>query len=207
MVRHWTTVVTLMLVASLGAVWAGEAAPEAEAEMGEKPECYQHSLKNSLCKFSWQLNERPWYEHVLWYVPNRALDLLDCVGVEIGAGQGIHANVHATRLLQLGAGQASSTRVGLMSRYPLVVEEDLDEATIGWWWDLDLQRETVAGAAPAVDLNEDQVCARYNPAVDPAGIGVAIFPGIIGANVELKLHEVLDFAKGFLTIDSLEDDH
>ncbi|MFP4056544.1 MAG: hypothetical protein ACLF0G_06725 [Candidatus Brocadiia bacterium] len=202
--RRWMAVWVVAFVLGMGIAWAEEAPAEAPAA---ERECYKHSLKRSLCTFSWQAKKRPWYQHVLWYVPSRVADLVDCVGIELGAGKGAHANVHATRLLQFAGGKEASTRVGLMGRYPVVVKQDLAETAAGWWWDLDLARETTWGAAPAVDLDAPGVCAEYHKAVDPAGIGVAVFPGVVGVSVELKLHEVLDFVKGFATIDSYGDDY
>jgi hypothetical protein len=200
-------VVVAVLINALGLGAATATAMEATATAQGDSKAYKHTLKGALGKFSWQLKKRPVYQHVLWYLPSRVADLLDCVGVEIGGGLGIHANVHATRLLQLGIGREMSSRVGLMSRYPVVVDQELDEKAIGWWWRMDLRRETLLGQAPDVELGEDEVARTYNKAVDPAAIGVAAFPGAFGVSAEVKLHEVLDFVKGIFLIDSLEDDY
>ena len=193
----------LVGVAVVVALCLGRSAAGAE---GEATRC-RHTLKGMFTRFSWQRHKRPWYEHVLWYLPSRAADLLDCVGIEVGAGVGAHANIHATRLLQLGIGREESVRVGLMSRYPVVVDQELRERAAGWWWELDLRRNTVLGAAPSVDICESDVARRYYKAADPAGFGVSLFPGIVGISVELKFHEVVDFVKGFATLDSRGDDY
>jgi len=183
------------------------SAGEPPAGPAEEPRFHQHTLRGMFCKFSWQAKKRPWYQHVLWYVPSRLADALDMVGIGVGGGYGIHANVHATRFLQLAIGRHYSTWAGLMSRYPVVVDQEVDERAIGWWWRVDLSRRTRLGQAPDLDIGEDEVLKTYHKAVDPAGVGAAVFYGIVGVSVEIKLHEVLDFLKGLVTIDSLEDDY
>jgi len=200
--RKATLLVCLaFLCASLGSAGEGEA-----AKPPARPRFHRHTLAAGFAKFSWQQKRRPWYEHVLWYLPSRAADLIDCVGIEIGAGVGGHFNLHATRFLQVGYGYEESYRVGLMSRYPITVAEELGDAAFLWYWKTDVLRQTVAGRPPDVLLTEKDVAAEYHKEADPLGIGFSLFPGILGISVELKPHEVFDFLKGFLTIDSLGDD-
>ncbi|MFW6163801.1 MAG: hypothetical protein ACODAJ_13610 [Planctomycetota bacterium] len=183
---------------------AGAVVAAGDAPVRAEP--FRHTLRGMFAKSSIGLKQRPWHQHVLYYLPSRALDLVDCIGLELGIGRGGHVNVRATRLLQVGYGYAESTRIGLESRHPGVVEEELRERAAGWWWLFELQRQPIRGGGARLDICEADVASRYIKEVDPAGIGVSLFAGVVGVSVELKTHEVLDFIKGFATIDSIEDD-
>ncbi|MFP4056543.1 MAG: hypothetical protein ACLF0G_06720 [Candidatus Brocadiia bacterium] len=195
-----------VLAIAVACAWGvgGAAALAAEEAAEPRP---SHSLSRMFASFSWQAKRRPWYHHVLWYLPSRGADLLDCVGLEIGGGIGMHGNVHLTRYLQLGMGREYSSRAGLMSRYPVVVDREIDETALGWYWDMALARKTLLGHAQDLDIRAREAREGYYKEVDPAGIGVSVFPGAFGASAEVKLHEVVDFALGLFTIDSLGDDY
>ena len=195
------------VVAALAAALCLHALPGAARGATDEGKPRSHSLRGMLGKSSWSLKRRPLFEHVLLYVPNRLADLVDCVGIEAGAGWGGHVNVHATRSLQLGYGREESLRAGLMSRRPVVVEQSLSEKALGWWWELDLRRDTLMGRADDIDIGEDDVAKKYYKAADPVGIGLAVFPGIFGVSAEIKGHELVDFVLGFLTLDPIEDDY
>jgi len=173
----------------------------------EAPKKKSHAPGSMFGAFSWQKNDRPWYMEVAWYLPSRGADLLDIVGIEVGAGIGVHANIHATRYLQLGFGREYATRAGLMSRYPLVVDVELEDKAFGWKWEFDLKRETLLGAAESIDIGDEDVFKGYYKEVDPAAIGLSVFPGIVGASAEIKPHEIVDFILGIFTVDSLGDDY
>jgi len=194
--------IAVALIVGGSAALAGQSAGEPDAQ----PARFQHSLKGMFAKTSIALHKRPWYEHALWYLPSRALDLVDIVGLELAAGRGFHANLRATRLLQLGCGRQESTRVGINSRHVGIVDEQLTESAAGWWWRLDLRRDTLRGAARDLDICEADVAARYCKEADPTAVGISLFAGFIGISAELRIHELGDFIKGFATIDSIEDD-
>jgi hypothetical protein len=191
---------------------AGEAAPP---KAPEPPKAGTDHPTPKGMRFSWQEHKRPWYQHVLWYLPSRGADLLDAIGIEFGttfssqgAHPGVHANLHATRFMQLGIGRVYGTWAGMMGRYPVVVEQDLDEKAIGWWWRYSVGRKTLHGATPKnLEISQDEVLREYHPEVDPLGIGGTFFFGVAGVSLELKPHELLDFIAGLLTIDSRGDDY
>jgi hypothetical protein len=169
---------------------------------------YHHTLGGMFGRFSWQEHKRPWYEHVLWYFPSRGADLLDIIGIEAGWGWGAHANFHATRFAQLGIGRTRATWAGLMSRYPVVVDQEVDEKALLWLWRFDLSRKTLSGQTPEkLELSAADILPTYHKEVDPLGLGAAFFFGTVGLSFELKPHELLDLIKGFLTIDSVGDDY
>ena len=55
-------------------------------------------------------------------------------------------------------------------------------------------------------VGEADIGKEYHKAVDPAAIGVSLFPGIVGVSAEVKGHELIDFVLGILTLDPLDDD-
>ncbi len=190
---------------------AGQAAPPEPP----KPRTYGQTMAGAFGRFSWQEHKRPWYEHVLWYLPSRGADLLDVLGIEFGttiSSAGVHpgvaANFHATRFMQLGIGRVYGTWAGMMGRYPVVVEQDLDEKALGWWWRYDLSRKTRHGQTPEkLELSQDEVLRAYHPEVDPLGIGGSFFFYAVGFSFELKLSEMVDLIVGFATLDPMGDDY
>jgi hypothetical protein len=178
--------------------------PLARGGEAEKPPC--HSLRGIFGRSSFDLKKRPLYANILLYVPNRLYDVLDCIGLEAGAGKGAHVNIRLTRMLQFAYGREQSLRAGLVGRRPLMVDQQLEERAIAWWWQLDLRRETVMGAADDIDIGEADAAKEYYSVADPTAIGVSVFPGIVGLSAELRGHELLDLLLGLLTIDPLDDD-
>jgi len=193
-----------VLVAATAVAEAGEAAAKPKAK--PKPERPQHTPKRMLGKSSVTLKKRPWYKHALLYLPSRMLDMVDCLGFEVAAGEGLHANVRATRLLQLGYGRQESTRAGLNSRHIGIVDEELKEKALGWWWELDLRRYNLRGTSANLDISEADVRARYYKEADRTGVGISVFVGIFGVSAELRPRELLDLIQGFATLDPLEDE-
>ena len=207
MARRWMAAAALVACMGMGTALAGEAAAKPAGAPPKAPTFHQHSLKRMFLKFSWQAKERPFYEHVLWYLPSRVADLLDIVSFEVGVGKGAHANVHVTRLMQLGVGSQKSTVVGLMCRYPVVAKQELDETSLGWWTKFHDKRTTAWGPAPDLDHTEKEAFVTYRKEFAPAGVGVSLFAGVVGINVQVRWHEFHDFVKGFLTIDAHDDDY
>ena len=191
-----------------GAMLAASAAAAGEPAPGPQPppKRLRHPLGGIRGRSSIATKKRPWHQHVLLYLPSRALDMVDCLAFEVAAGEGLHANLHATRALQLGYGHQESTRVGLNGRHVGFVDEELRETALGWWWELDLKRLNLRGSSPTLDICEADVGARYYKEADPAGVGLALFVGLFGTSVELRLYEVADLLEGFLTFDPSEDD-
>lgn len=194
------TVLAVALALAIGAPAALGGMPTPET----KPP--SHSLRGMLGHSSFNLKQRTLIQNLFWYIPNRLYDVVDILGLEVGGGAGVHGNVHLTRKLQLGLGRAKSLRVGLMSRYPGMVDERIREQALLWRWELDLKREKVMGGTDTIDISETDLKKQYYKEVDTAGVGVSLFAGVVGVGVELKGHELLDLVLGILTLDPLHDD-
>ena len=197
MARRWT-VLAAAFVVMLGAQIAQAAEEPAPPPL--------HSLRGMFGHSSFNLKKKTLFQNLFWYIPNRLFDVVDILGLEVGAGTGIHGNVHLTRRLQAGAGRADSLRVGLMSRYPGMVDERLREKAFGWWWEFDLKREKVMGSTINIDISEADARAKHYKEADTAAVGLSLFAGVVGLSVDLKTHEVADLLLGILTLDPLRDD-
>jgi len=122
-------------------------------------------------------------DQVLFYIPNRALDLVDIARLSVGVGPGFDANVRATELLTAGIGQYETTRFGLKGRTVPVFEENIDEGGVGilGYVNGKLQR-------------------------DPSEVGADLHVGVIGAQAAASLAEAADFLAGLILIDLQKDD-
>ena len=121
---------------------------------------------------------------ILWYIPNRVIDLIDVFRLDVGAGPAAGVVVRATRYGQVGARgiYPLAGRIGLRGRrVPVFLERD-EEYGIGPHFHQSRQRQ-----------------------VTPYEIGVGIDLGV-GAYAGISLDELADFFAGFVFIDLSNDD-
>jgi hypothetical protein len=124
-----------------------------------------------------------WYDVILYYVPNRVLDLIDIARLNVGIGCGFGVNVRLTELAEIGFGQYQTTRFGMKGRVLPVYEENIDEAGIAF-------------------LGYVNGCLQR----DPTEVGADLHLGIIGAQAAISLAEAADFVAGIVLIDLQGDD-
>ena len=147
------------------------------------------------------------------YLKDRAFDAADPWRANVSLGTGLHANVHATRALALGAGKCDVVRIGMR------------RGCFGAW------RETRCDLNPVIPLLGDTQVLRScigtaDTSLNRDQLGIdECFPGTLGdasrgwiegsANLHLLLAgaeigvdfgEVLDFLLGFACIDLMKDD-
>jgi hypothetical protein len=122
-------------------------------------------------------------DQVLFYIPNRALDLIDIGRASIGVGPGFDANIRVTELATAAIGQYETTRFGMKGRTLPVYEENIDEGGVGFLGYVNgkLQR-------------------------DPSEIGGDLHVGVVGVQLAASLAEAADFLAGLILIDLQKDD-
>ncbi len=120
---------------------------------------------------------------ILYYVPNRVLDLVDICRVSIGFGCGFDVNVRLTELAEIGFGQYESIRFGHKGRVMPVFEQNINEGGFAF-------------------LGYVNGCLQR----DPTEIGADVFLGVIGVEVAASLAEAVDFLAGIVLLDPQGDD-
>lgn len=148
------------------------------------------------------------------YLPNRVIDALDVVGVNISFGVGIQGNVHLTRFAQLGHAQGQVHRVGTLGRQVGVVEEQRRELLVGCWGNEQLKHQAVWGSWEDVDMTirgmvwnvspEDR--AQWQRKRDITGVGIIAHVLLIGGQLEFRPREACDFILSCIGIDFMDDD-
>jgi hypothetical protein len=148
------------------------------------------------------------------YFENRALDLADIVTINVGAGLGLAAEVHATHLAALGAGIGKTWDFGLSERprqYGLW-EDALTEASAGpfGWGCLThtfkwghTQGEDFDGRWGGLQTSLDPV---YQKERDYWAVGGSATLGVISAQIEVHPLQVFDFVTGLWGWDALADE-
>ncbi len=136
---------------------------------------------------------RPLGTRLLWYAPNRVMDLLDIFRLRLRVGPGLAANVRMTDYGAFYVGQYDSIYVGLPGprgahrlRLPVGMES--------------LRGVAIAG----VDATDD---TRHGPEYGPAEITVGMQALFVGAEAGVEPLEIGDFFAGFLHFDLREDDY
>lgn len=128
--------------------------------------------------------EVPWWEQTLLWVPNRLLDLVDLVHVDVGAGPTFGAVARVTKYGQAGFRTVApfSVRVGSFGREVPVKVESASEFGVG----------------PAFKQSPDRkVCTSE------LGLGLDL---VVGAYVGICFDELVDFAGGIFFLDPKGDD-
>ena len=129
-------------------------------------------------------SEQTFLRALLWYIPNRVVDLFDIFRADVGVGPAAGVVIRATRYGQVGGRIIHPTdiRLGLRGReFPYFLERDEEY-----------------GFGP----NFEQSSQRH---VTPFEIGVGVDLGV-GAYVGISLDELVDFLGGFIFIDVKNDD-
>ena len=147
---------------------------------------------------------------ILWYLPNRVCDLIDCFTVEVGVGE-IGFDVALTRYCTFGAGIGSSYMTGWS-----VNDQNGIYKQQSWYADFfnlragSTYRRPVLGDYRSIYGSfsgpVDVAAMLDNGAEDPFAIGVKA-GCYVGVNFQLHPVEFLDFLAGFIFIDFKGDDN
>ena len=152
-------------------------------------------------------------QSVVDYPVDRAKDFIDIVGVDFYWGQGVLANIRATKLVQAGIGKFDGCHASYATRACGVAEEIRAEAGLPLYYFTMYDRT-------ATDMSNENFVERlaaetgygevkYN-LTDPqdrsyyqVGANAAVFVGL-GLNVDI--FQVLDFGLGIFGLDIGKDD-
>jgi len=129
-------------------------------------------------------SSKPWWEHVLLWIPNRVVDFFDIFRVDVGAGPAIGGVLRLTKYAQVGYRQVApfSLRVGDFGRKAPLLIETSNEFGIG----------------PAYINSKDRKICNGE-----IGIGADL---LLGAYVGFCSEQLLDFAAGLFFLDPSNDD-
>ncbi len=127
----------------------------------------------------------PWWSHVLLWIPNRVLDLIDVFRVDAGVGPAFGGVVRVTKYAQAGYRQMLpvSLRVGDFGRQMPIVVEASNEI----------------GVSPLFIESKDR-----NTCPGEFGLGADLF--VVGAYGGVCVDEAVDFLAGIFFIDLKDDD-
>lgn len=129
---------------------------------------------------------------LLFYVPNRLIDLVDIFRLRLRVGPGLAANIRATDYLNGYAGSYKTIYVGLPGPRPT---SKLRKP----WGREDLKGFILAG----VDATDD---TPYHPGYGPAEFDVGLQLLFVGADAGIDPIEIGDFVAGFFLRDPKGDD-
>lgn len=148
-------------------------ATESGIELGSEYESYAKSRKG---RSGGTVGSGDFWRSVLLFFPNRVLDLVDIVRVDVGAGLGVGGVLRVTKWCQVGMRDFNpgSVRVGLRGRQ------------LPAWWESHWE----GGVGPAFHSSVDRE-------VTPVEVGAGVDLGV-GAYLGVSLDELVDFVLGFL---------
>ena len=130
---------------------------------------------------------------ILWYVPNRLLDVADIARARIRVGPGVALNAHVTKVVQAGLGSYMSLYAGLPGprqqrspRLPIGVE---------------------AYSGGALSVAEASFETGYEPEYSPTEVGAGIHFILLGIDVGVDPLEIIDLVTGIVGVDIGKDDY
>lgn len=128
--------------------------------------------------------EQEVFRSILWYIPNRLIDLFDIFRLDVGLGGSGGAVLRVTRYGQLGGRYVNplSARIGLRGRQAPFFLEKYSEYGFG--------------------PNFQQTPNRH---VTPYELGIGV-DAVVGGYVGFSFDELFDFLAGFLLFDPKQDD-
>lgn len=132
-------------------------------------------------------------KRLLWYIPNRLIDLVDIFRLRLRVGPGLAANMRITDYGAFYMGEYHSIYAGLPGpRNPHYVR---------WPVGLEGMKGIVLGG---VDATDD---VPYGPEYGPTEVDVGLHLLLVGADVGIDPLEIADFLSGFLLVDIEGDDY
>lgn len=153
-----------------------------------------------------------WWEHVLWYVPDRVLDLADIVSFDVHLGFGLYADVHATRAAQVNGGFRTVAGFGWHEGRSLGIKTQ-SQAGVNvlpfgaeGYSAMSAGTSGVHGGSWGEAGIHEPGDALYQDYRDYWAIGGGATILFVGAEADLHPVQVWDFVAGLLTFDPLNDD-
>ena len=149
---------------------------------------------------------------LIFYVPDRLLDALDIFSFDVHFGLGAFANIHATRVVQAGAGLRS--KVGLGAHYQrsigMAAESEMGVSVMR------LGAQTFAGSmfgTSGTITGGDSLAGFHLPSSnlyqeyrDYWAVGADVTAGLVGVAADIHLVQIFDFIGGLFFIDFARDD-
>jgi hypothetical protein len=133
-----------------------------------------------------QINDgTPWWTELIYYIPNRVLDLIDVFRFDLGIGGSLGGVIRVTKYAQVGYRQMipASFRVGDFGRdFPVLIESSNE-----------------LGLSPAFKQSADRD-------VGSAELGLGADLVLVGAYGGIRLDELVDLLGGIFLIDIKDDD-
>jgi hypothetical protein len=156
--------------------------------------------------------DRPTWQRVALYVPDRLLDLVDVVSVSGQLGWGVLFDVHATHAVNATLGLRSSGGLGLHELRSLGLKSQAEGGISVFPLGLYSYAGGLVGTSGVIAVG-DSVAGMHRPQValyqelrDYWEIGARGFAGLVGADVAVHPVQLADFFAGLVGIDFLNDD-
>ncbi|MFW6161338.1 MAG: hypothetical protein ACODAJ_01135 [Planctomycetota bacterium] len=190
MARKWMVAVVAVLWAAVAA-WGGElVGPWAQADTGARITDEGPRAGTGAA--------------IAYYPLNRVQDLMDVASLQVGFGFGLHANAHATRAVQFGAGASAVSRVGFEGRGVGLCNEAKAEFSLLM---LTLEAFTRRNALGTYDsYSTSDLPWLYLKHRDYWGVGAEATAAVVNVGVELHPVELPDFLLGLAAVDFRGDD-
>ncbi len=156
--------------------------------------------------------DRPTWARALLWLPDRALDLMDVVTLEVHTGVGLFADAHATRAMQLLGGARSIDGFGLHDHRSLGIRSQREAGLAVLMAGAQSYASGIVGTSGAYRAADGFAGLHepgdplYQSSRDYWAIGVSATAVMIGAELEFHPVQFADFVAGWFGIDFLRDD-
>ncbi|MGQ0551657.1 MAG: hypothetical protein ACT4PU_00380 [Planctomycetota bacterium] len=156
--------------------------------------------------------DRWFISKVLWYLPDRVLDILDVFSFDVHFGLGAFVNVHLTRFFQGGAGFRSVGGIGWHRHRSLGLMAQAEAGIVFPVAGTQAYGGSIIGTSGII-VGSDSLAGMHRPSAefyqeyrDYWAIGAAVTAAIVGVDFDFHPVQLADALVGFAAVDFLNDD-
>ncbi|MBW2282114.1 MAG: hypothetical protein JRG76_17275 [Deltaproteobacteria bacterium] len=157
--------------------------------------------------------DSPFLTRLLFYLPDRAFDLLDLVTFNVHIGFGAYANVHATRAAQLGGGLRSKFGVGLHDQRSIGIASEAEVGVAALAFGSQSFSGSSVGVPGGVAAGGEAMLGAHRPSQslyqdyrDYWAVGASATVLFVGAEFDFHPMQIFDFIGGVFLLDFARDD-
>lgn len=149
---------------------------------------------------------------LMWYLPDRILDIFDIVSFDVHFGLGVYVDAHVTRIVQLNVGARTVAGVGWHNHRSLGILNQAD-ATFGFLALGSRAYSTTQVGTSGIQTGAWGLAGVHKPSedmyqdfVDYWAVGGSATAAIAGASADVHPLQIYDMLVGWFLFDPLNDD-
>lgn len=154
----------------------------------------------------------PWWGQILWYLPDRLLDVLDLFSFDVHLGLGAYVDVHLTHWVGMSLGYRGVAGLGWHDQRSFGGQVRAETTASLFPFGAEAGTMARAGTSGVRGFSGGDggitgpMRERYQQFDDFWALGAHVTAGVVGVDVDIHPLEIFDLLVGFVLFDPLNDD-